>query len=762
MIRTNMVQDSVRVRFGPYGVPHIYAQNETDAFFSLGYIHAQERLFQMEVIRRVGSGRLAEIFGKELIPIDHFFKALGIEGHSIEMQLKFDRSPDSDMKRCVIAYIDGINKYLDKKVSPPEFRMLGIDCEPFSVKDIYLIAGYMSFSFTEAIRTDPTRSFILEKLGPEYLASLKVDTASLSNSHSVADTLYTQTNIASLVSELCNKIPTGSWTGSNAIVIGPENSISGKVLFENDTHIGFQQPSIWYEAHITTPSYEIYGNYLAGIPFPLIGHNRSMTWGLTLFENDDMNFYAEKPSGYDRYYYKGKKNKFEKSIVNIHVKGSSDTVVTIRKSVHGPIVSDILVNMNDSTGEHPVSLWWSYIHLDGKVLDVTYKLSKSHTINDARDAARIVTAPGINIVYGDTAGNIACWSAGRIPKFKDSVNTGFILDGASGENDVLGYYSFDHNPKIENPVSGYIISANQAPDTNHMAINGYYAPNDRYDRLRSMVNERSGISAGDLKSLALDNISTVQKINCDTLVEILMRSSDLSERELSVLKYMNQWDGKHDLNDVAPVIYYKTLSLIFKNAMEDELGEKRYAEFVNTHLMKASYMILFSDAYSPWWDKINTKEIEDRQSIITESFKMAVSKLSHEFGDNVKNWTWGGYHTLEHEHPIGKKYPFNHFFNVGPFAAPGGIETANNAAFNMTTSGPFKVTYGPAMRIIIDMNDPALGWSINPTGQSGHLLSRHYEDQAEMFISGKFRYMSMDSENINETSNNTLTFYPLR
>ncbi len=273
-IRTERVQDSVKVIFGPYGVPHIYANNDADAYFSLGYIHAQERLFQMEILRRISAGRLSEIFGAEMIQTDRLFRALNINAHSEKLAIKFNDAADSHMKICVNAFLEGINEYISRDSRPPEFKLLNFYPEPFTVKDIYLIAGYMAFSFTEAVRTDPLLSLIKYDLGSKYLMPFGIDSIESTTPSPIQEIDSINNKSVQKLALITENLPIGIWSGSNAIVIGPSRSSSGHVLFENDTHIGFQQPSVWYEAHIHTPTFEVYGNYLAGISFPLIGHNR--------------------------------------------------------------------------------------------------------------------------------------------------------------------------------------------------------------------------------------------------------------------------------------------------------------------------------------------------------------------------------------------------------------------------------------------------------------------------------------------------------
>jgi len=762
-IRTEQIDDSVNVIFGPYGIPHIYANSESDGYYTLGFLHAQERLFQMEVLRRAGAGKLAEIFGEELVLVDHFFRSINMEAHAISSSKKMRSSDNLNLKLTIDSYLNGVNEYISRGTYPPEFRLLGIEVDSFTVKDMYLIAAYMSFSFTEAMKTDPNLSMIRDQLGKRHLVALGLDTLKDKNgvNRSISDSAHSTFKLAH-IEEL---LPMGIWTGSNAIVIGPAKSASGKVLFENDTHIGFQQPAIWYEAHVVTPEHEVYGNYLAGLPFPMVGHNRSLTWGLTMFENDDLNLYEVQSIDSSKYVYKGERKNFEQREEVIKVRSKKDTVVIIRSTVHGPVVSDMLEEWKGTTSSRAISLWWLYTNVEGDALEVLYNFSIATHMDEFRSAVKKIASPGLNVLYGDTAGNIACWSAGKIPIHRDGLVTRMILDGSSGEDDIIGFHDFSKNPQVENPESGYIVSANQNPHSKLIDINGYYAPHDRYLRLESIIGSRDELTVGDLKAISMDNISIYQKKIADTISSVILSSdlyNEFDDKESAALKHLQNWGGKHDLIDIAPIIYYRTLSNILTHTLEDELGQERYNIFVNTHFFKNQCLSFISNNEHIWWDNVSTDQNENREQVVVNAFRKSVEELADLFGSNLKNWTWGGLHTLEHEHPIGKKQPFNHILNVGPFQSVGGIETVNNASFELKSNGRLKVKYGPAMRIILDMGNPSIGWSIIPTGQSGHFLSPHYSDQAEMFNSGKFRYMTMDLDIIKESSNNTLRFYPLK
>ncbi|MBL0339581.1 MAG: penicillin acylase family protein [Bacteroidetes bacterium] len=401
-IHTKGNDQDIKIYFDHFGIPHIYASNEHDAYFALGYVQAQERLFQMELLRRVGSGRLSEVFGKDLIQVDAFFRTLGINKAAKETAAIFFTKPEEQWQKDALSYIDGINAFMFQGATPPEFLMLGIPKVKFAPEDIYLITAYMSFSFAEALRTDPILDKILKEHGNNYLSVFFSGTDSTKTTNSISsikNTVSDKTEIAFFVDELLSKLPVAPWLGSNAWVIAPSHSTTGGVLLANDTHIGYQQPAVWFEAHLEYPGFSLYGNYLAGLPFPLVGHNRNSSWGLTMFENDDMNLYREMADekNSDRYNYKGTWENFKTRDEIIKVKGLPDTTITIRESIHGPIINDVMESLDESE-KNPIALWWTYTRFPGTALKVTYDLSNAKDMEDGRKAAAAVNAPGLNIL----------------------------------------------------------------------------------------------------------------------------------------------------------------------------------------------------------------------------------------------------------------------------------------------------------------------------------------------------------------------------
>lgn len=750
-ITLSNIENETSVYFDDYGIPHIYAQNQYDASTALGYVHAQDRLWQMELMRRIAPGRLSEIFGKDLLKNDRFFVSLGIEeasGKSIE---KLDKN--SEVYKLATAYLNGINQFIENGPTPIEFTLIGIEKEPYQLKDIYNILGYMSFSFAMAQKTDPLLSILKEKLGDDYLKELNIEigpnTTFIKNSKS---TIADFSEMVTSVNEMMEKSPVPPFIGSNSWVVSPNKSATGKVLFANDPHIGYSQPAVWYEAHIVTPDYEMYGYHLAGVPFPLLGHNRNYAYGLTMFENDDIDFYKEEndlknnaeyktPTGFETY----------KTVTKtIKVKDADDVIINVRSSRHGPIMNDALDAITQS---EPVAMSWIYTKFDIKVLDALYTISRATDMKDVKKGASMIHAPGLNIMYGDAKGNVAWWATGKLYKLKPDVNRNFILDGASGKDDPIEYLDFSENPMAENPPWNYVYSANNQPDSiANMLYPGYYLSEDRAKRIVQLLEPKNNWNKESMSAMINDVTSAVAPALVKEFAENMDYKS-FSKSEQKAIDVLQLWDGSNTVDQIAPTIYNKWIYLYLKNTFEDEMGTKLFTQFLATHLSKRVIAEQIEKDNSIWWDNITTKnKTETKKEILSKSLAEAVASLEKQLGSDIKAWNWGKVHTLEHPHPLGKVAALKNYFNVGPFPIKGAREVIDNRGYDFTDSGLYAVNAGPSTRRIIDFSDIENSISILPTGQSGNPFSKYYKDQAEMYNKGEFRKMKLNEEEIKKVS----------
>lgn len=752
----------VQVYYDSYGIPHIYADNENDAFRSLGYVHAQDRLWQMELLRRIGRGGLSEVFGEKLLGTDKFFLSLGIDEASQKTVSELDRSSKS--VQLSQAYLDGINHFIKNGPTPLEFYLTGIEKAPFTLTDIHNTLGYMSFSFAQAHKTDPLLSTIKEQLGQDYLIDLEIDSdraTTLIKSHHPKTADSTRNSTITSVSKSLESLGIPLFEGSNSWVIGPEKTKNGKVIFANDPHIGFSSPSVWYEAHVVTPTYEKYGYHLAGVPFPLLAHDRKLAYGMTMFENDDVDFYYEKTHPTDSTRYKTEEGwDFYDSVTNtIKVKDADDVIFTVKKTKRGPILNGIADQIR---GDRPMSMWWTYTNNKNEVINALYEMASAPDMGAIQRALPKIHAPGLNIMYGDAEGNVAWWATAKLYEVPDSVQTKFVQTSTKAFPADKNYLDFSENPQAINPPWHYVYSANNQPDSvNGRFFPGYYLPENRAKRIVELLKPKNDWDAAAVREMITDVTSSVNSsIFIDLAKALDIRK--LSDKERKILDRMRAWKGDYPLKSISATIYHRWIYRVLKNTFGDELNQEQFEQFLSTHISKRVIAKIVDKPGSIWWDDVLTEEVkETHEDIIQKSFEEALAFLINDFGPDEEQWTWDKVHSLEHEHPMGQVAILRRFFNVGPFPVNGSREVINNMGFGYSAEGFYKVGSGPSTRRVIDFSDIENSMSILPTGQSGNIFSPHYKDQAELFINGEFRKMMMNVEEI-QRSESVLTLAPVK
>ncbi|MFD0797433.1 penicillin acylase family protein [Maribacter chungangensis] len=754
------LQHEVQVYYDTYGIPHIYGATQEDAFRTLGYVHAQDRLWQMELLRRIGSGGLSEVFGADLLDTDKFFLALGIDDASVVTVSKLDKNKEA--VKVAQAYLDGVNQFIADGPTPVEFYLTGIDKTQFSLKDMYNTMGYMAFSFAMAHKTDPLLTNIKDKLGPAYLADLEIASSTdlewIKNYHQKpADSI--QNTIASLVSDALGELNLPLFEGSNSWVLAPDKTRNGKVIFTNDPHIGFAQPSVWFEAHIETPSYSKYGYHMAGIPFPVLGHDRNLAYGVTMFENDDVDFYFEENNPSNPNEYKTVNDWKAYEIVNktITVKDAEDVSFSYKKSVHGPVLNGIA---DQVTGERPIAMSWAYTQMENEVIDAFYGISQAKNLSEFKKALPKIHAPGLNMMYGDAEGNIGWFASAQLYEIPDSVNTKLVFEPGTGLPLDKTLLDFSKNPQAVNPPWNYVYSANNQPDSiAGMLVPGYYLPENRGKRIVDLLEPKNDWDLDSASEMILDVTSSVNP----EIVRELVKKIDisvLSELQLKALDELNVWQGDYPLESVAATIFTRWEYFLLKNTFKDELGEEQFTQFLSTHFHKRVIAPMSEKSSSVWWDNVNTSDTkETAEMIVQDAFLKALTSLENDFGADLSAWTWGKVHTLEHPHPIGQVEALKSFFNVGPFPVHGTREVINNMYFGYDGTRMYKTSSGPSTRRVIDFSDVENSVSILPTGQSGNPFSKHYKDQSQLYIDGKFRKMMMNKEEI-QNSQEILIFSP--
>lgn len=733
------IRDEVDVYFDKNGVPHIYAENEIDAMKALGFVHAQDRLWQMELIRRIAPGRLSEIFGKEMIETDKYFKTLSIDEASENAVLNLDKKSNEYL--LAKSYIDGVNQYVEEGNTPVEFMLLGIEKKRFEIKDVYNVFGYMAFGFAQAQFTDPLLTTLRDKLGEEYIKDLAIDidpnSATIKNYKKleVSDPEIDKIDVKNTALAFLNDLPFPKFIGSNSWVVNGNKTKSGKVILVNDPHIGFSQPSVWYQAHIKTPNYEMYGYHLALSPFPLLGHNRDFAYGVTMFENDDIDFFEEMINPNDSLQFLSSRGYKDFKIVKkeIKVKGEENVFIDVKYSDHGPIINDYL---GVKSFESSIAMEWVYTKYENELLSACYDISHANSLEEFRNGAKKIHAPGLNFTYGDAIGNIAWFAVGKLFQRKGNEHSKFILNAMNTMNDSIEFYDFKDNPQAINPKWDYTYSANNQPDSIRGALYpGYYLPENRANRIVDLLEEKDDFSKEDMERMVFDTTSTIDADLASILVQSLNKFNDFGQIENQGIIKLSKWEGDYLKRSIAPIIYVKFLYHFLEETFKDEMGEDYFQQFMETHFYKRQIAKSMKLDNSIWFDNVETKEIETKEDILLKSYRITIDELKKQLGDDIETWRWGNVHTTYHDHPFSKIGKIGEkLFSVGPFSSDGGNELINNQIFDLNPEGIYVSKAGPSTRRVIDFSDIEHSSTILPTGQSGNLFSLYYKNQADKFI----------------------------
>ena len=764
-LNLTQLQAPVTVRYDERGVPHIRAGNEADLYRALGYVQAQDRLFQMEMMRRLALGELAEVLGPKLADVDRLFRTLGIRAHAQAAVAKIN--PASPASKALVAYLDGINQFQATHPAPLEFDLLGIPKRPFTAQDTFAVTGYLAYSFAATFRTEPALSFVRDKLGGAYLKAFDLDLrpegvlqAGGSSAMQTPD-WQVLAQLAKVSEEALADAGLPRYEGSNAWAIAGSRTASGKPMLAGDPHIAYSAPSVWYEAHLSAPGFELYGHHQGLVPTALLGHNNQFGWSLTMFENDDIDLIAEKvnPANPNQIWYHGQWVDLQSREETILVKGAAPIKLTLRRSPHGPIITDAYPAL---LGKTPVAMWWAFLETENPILDAIYELNRADTTAKASQAASKIDAPGLNVVWANASGDIGWWAAAKLPIRPANVNPAFILDGSLSESDKLGFYPFAENPQEVNPTRGYIVSANHEPKSiNGVPVPGYYCVPERVQRLDEFLR-RPGLKWDSKASQALQlDVKTDYAARILKPMLPILQAALTDPAERALMQQLAIWDGQQTTDSIATTLYTQLVFELARAAMADEMGEVQFKNLLATRVLEFALPRLLTDASSPWWDNRNTPAVESRADTVLVAWRATLAHLRTTFGDDSKGWTWGKAHTLTHGHPLAAQKPLDKLFNIGPFAAPGGRELPNNLGSNIGPA-PWAVSYGPSTRRVIDFADAGKAVGINPVGQSGVLFDAHYKDQAKTFVEGGYVPQHLSEADVASSTRSTLTLAPTR
>ncbi len=729
-IKLKGLKGKVEVLRDKYGVAHVYAENQTDLYRAVGYLQAQDRFWQMDLLRRITLGRLSEIFGQDMVDADKLFRSLRISKKSKEI-LK-ECSPE--LISVLNAFTDGINQYLEKDELSFEFTLLGYKPEKWQPFHTVNLIGYMAWDLNTAWNSE----LIYFKL-QQKLDKLKFD--ELINSMNRSPVIYGNFNLdgipddSSLTASL-NKVPdivSPVFSGSNNWVISGKRSKTGKPILCNDMHLGIMAPGVWTQMHhIVKGELNVTGVALPGQPFIIVGHNADIAWGMTNVMLDGMDFYMEtiNPENPNMYKFNGEWKNFELINEKIAVKGGDTIDYTVRLSHRGPVISEI-----KGIKEKVISAHWLGNDKSNEMRTI-FLLNRAKNWDDFKNAVKTFVSVAQNINYADIEGNIGLYCCAGVPK--RSKPGWMVFPGDTDEYDWKGFVPFDSLPHFYNPAKGFLVSANnRTADKNYpYYISNWFAPPARFNRITEMLQAKEKLGVEDMKVIQTNQYSNMAK---DLVPKILAITKEVEKNEQikELVQILADWDYEMSADKTAPLIFEEFYLILARNLMADEMGEQLYYEYLgNSRLINFMMEYIIKNQKSKWCDNVNTPEKQETmEDIVKLSFENTVDSIKNKYGKNFKAQKWGDVHCVNIEHPLGKVPILNFLFGLNYKKPVGGsYHTVNPYAYSFRK--PFEAKKGASQRHIFSLGDYDQSKVAIPTGVSGIPGSKHYLDQAEDYKQG--------------------------
>ncbi|MGM0529899.1 MAG: penicillin acylase family protein [Bacteroidota bacterium] len=734
------VEHKVEVYRDSLAIPHIYAQTEKDLYTAVGYLMAQDRLWQMDLFRRVTQGRLSEIFGEEMVENDHLMRSLRIPQKSKKVLARSDEK----IVTALQAFARGVNEYINTNSGqlPPEFAILGYKPEEWEPTHTVNLIGYMAWDLTPAWETEVILHKIAKKVTKEkydlLIPKTKEQESLVFPKYSSADKGYEGlSRLMHLTGELEN-MGLEIFTGSNNWAVSSGKSKTGKPLLANDMHLGLFSPGIWYQMHqVVEGKVNVSGVALPGQPMIISGHNDSIAWGLTNVMLDDMDFYREtiNPEDSSEYMFNGKWRKMQVKEEKIEIKGEEPVTRKIRYTHRGPIVSGF-----KEVDEDALSMRWVGNEYSNEVRSV-YHLNRASNWNEFKDALRTFTSISQNIAYADVQGNIGLYCCAGVP-VRDSSGPG-IYPGKTDQYDWKGLVPFKDLPHTYNPDKGFVASANNktvSSDYPHHFSHWFdLAP--RINRIEQELQSRKKLSVRDFTDIQTDYHSLMVNQYKEQILQHAENIDDDSGELNEAIELLDNWDGDYSKNSAAAAIFEQFYITFVKNLIKDELGEDLYKEYIRSKILVRNLMKnIWNNQDSQWCDDVNTTDIKESfGQIVQKSFKESISTLTEEFGGSPVDWEWGEIHQLALKHPVGGEVPvldllFN--MNRGPFETGGSFHTV--CVYSYPFTDVFNTNHGASHRHVYSTADWDRSRTVIPTGTSGIPASPHYCDQTSTYINREY------------------------
>jgi penicillin G amidase len=724
----------VRISRDAIGVPSIVATNDVDAAFALGYVHAEDRLFQMDLQRRYGAGALAEWFGTRALESDKTMRTLGI-ARAAERQ--FNELPE-EVQSALRAYAAGVNAVIQDRrwALPPEYYLLHARPEPWRAVDSLIWGKLMAWQLAGNYRGELVRAKLLEHVKPEEMPILypgypKGGPVILGAMAPIYRSLPLDTLLA-----LMPALEDPARASNNWVVSGGRSG-SGKPILANDPHLGLEIPGVWYLVHIATPAHKLEGGTMPGAPIVLVGHNERIAWGLTNTGSDVADLFVEKldPDDPGKYLTPDGSQPFKSRTETIVVKDAVPVQITVRETRHGPVISDLAGSAQQlAQPGFALALQASYL-MDGDLSPAAlWEMNHAVDWDSFQSALSKFGAPEQNVVYADMDGHIGYLSPARVPT-RVKGDGWLPAPGWTGEFDWSGWVPADAMPRAFDPPTGRIVTANNKPVPDNFP---YFLGRDwdepyRAQRIAALIDQRAQQSLDSMAAIQRDIFSPM----ADRLLPLMLQTTATTPQAQAAIERLKSWDRRMDKDKVEPLIFTAWLRDFNRVVFANRLGTA-FDDYWSLH-PDAIASILTN--HQDWCDDriLNVPKTCPEQ--LSAALLLALDELTKDYGPDMDAWRWGRAHVADFDNRLFSAVPVLGRYLDTSIRADGGLDTINRGGFSVRSpTRPYQDTLAPGLRMVVDMADTDHARFMIVPGEAGNPLSGHYADLVRPWRDG---YMLM-------------------
>ncbi|WP_309663450.1 penicillin acylase family protein [Tabrizicola sp.] len=746
-------------------VPHIFGKTDADVFFALGFAHAQDRLWQMTMLRRTAQGRLSEVFGQATVKTDELLRRLDLYG----LSLASVAAQDAETMTALEAYSAGVNAWINqinkgaRGRGAPEFFFFSNEIAAWAPADSIAIVKLMALQLAGQVQSEVLRARMSLILSQERLADLLPDdpgqgVAALPDYAAVVPGVTPDFEAVDFAQGPLSPVADIGFAGaSNAWAAAPGRSAAGGSLLANDPHLDFTAPGIWYLARLELQSGGVIGGTIPGVPAVLVGRSEAMGWGLTSAYLDDQDLLIEElnPDNTEQYKTPDGWASFEKRQSIITVKDGDPLTLTLRWSKNGPILPGTHYDLASITPPgHVVALSWTALSATDTSVTAAMRLMRAKTISDGIAAGSLFVAPAQNLMLADTTG-IAMQLIGAMPNRDPGHKSLGRMPSLAADpvNGFKGTLPYSDNPRFLNPSSGLLGNTNnktiERPFPLHVSYD--WGDTQRIQRWLTLMKAREVHTRESFIEAQLDTVNPTARALLPLIGSELWFTGEAASEgtperlRQKALILLAEWNGEMSEHLPEPLIAEAWLRALMDRLIRDELGAMADT-FTHPSPVFMERVYRNVDGASVWCDVIQSAAVETCADLSRIALDEALLRLSETYGPNVESWRWGDAHQATHDHPVLGTVPgLRYFVNIRQ-STSGGDDTLQRGSTKGTGPNPYLNVHGAGYRGVYDFADPDSSVFITATGQSGHPLSRHYDDLGELWRRGEYIPMSLDPD----------------